>query len=59
MSRFTINLKNEDIALALNKMQLVEGDSKSLITSKALKLFLIDRGFLDKEGKYIANNLQS
>lgn len=58
MSRFTVHIREDytDIALALNKMSMVEMDSKSLIVCKALRMFLTDRGYLDKEGKYIANN---
>lgn len=43
-----------DITLALNKMSLSEERSKNWIIKHALKTFLAERGFLDKDFKYVS-----
>lgn len=42
-----------DITLALNRMSLSEERSKNWIIKHALKAFLAERGFLDKDFKYV------
>lgn len=51
---FTVKMLTEDIALALNKMCLVEMLPKNRIVNNALRDYLKSRGFLDSESKYIA-----